>query len=78
MSEYYDFSEVTDGVCSTCGGVISDEDTRLCTDFDHEQDISKGILCSNCKLAIETVGRNPETLRKASLYCEYWDSEMNY
>ena len=76
MSECYeDTLEREDGCCAICSNTIEEEDTRLIVDYDYDINLPKGILCNNCNIAITHLKGDPELIRKAYEYCEYWQEE---
>jgi hypothetical protein len=70
-----DVNETMDAVCTICSGEIEEVDRRIIEDIDRDHDTPRGILCTDCSTAIYHMKFDPEILKKASEYCEYWLEE---
>jgi hypothetical protein len=53
-----------DGRCAICGSALE----QLHVDHDHETGEIRGLLCSNCNVAISQLGDDVETMESAIAY----------
>lgn len=80
VDEYEDLLDAHGHKCAICG--YSDKSKPKffpLVDHDHESGKVRGILCSNCNMAIGKMKDNPELLRKAAKYLEmggFFNGEM--
>lgn len=52
-----------------CEAVPSDERTgMLNVDHDHKRNVVRGLLCSQCNMALGRLGDTPQSLLRAFLY----------
>lgn len=51
--------------CEVCGSTV-----KLCVDHDHETGRVRGILCSNCNVALGLLRDDPDTLRALTKYID--------
>ncbi len=69
-----------EGLCSICGTArnpcrgVKREDEFFCIDHDHETGILRGLLCTPCDLVIGNAKDDPDILRSAIAYLEYWEA----
>lgn len=57
------------GTCALCDAVPSDERTgMLNVDHDHKRNVVRGLLCSQCNMALGRLGDTPSSLLRAFLY----------
>ncbi len=59
-----------EGRCAICGKHQSEFKRALDVDHDHKTKVIRGLLCSNCNIAIGKLKDNPVFLRKAADYLE--------
>ncbi|KKK77559.1 hypothetical protein LCGC14_2852360, partial [marine sediment metagenome] len=59
-----------EGCCAICGKHQSEFKRALDVDHDHKTKVIRGLLCSNCNIAIGKLKDNPVLLRKAADYLE--------
>ena len=72
LAEYDEILEAQGGGCAICGMTPEDNNRRLCVDHNHETGEVRGLLCSQCNLAIGNLCDDPETARQAMLYVRRW------
>lgn len=67
LADYDKISENQNGVCATCGG-INENGRRLAVDHNHKTNRVRGLLCSNCNMALGNIKDNINTLSKMIVY----------
>ena len=67
LEQYDQMYEAQGGVCAACGG-INPDDKRLAVDHNHKTGKVRGLLCSNCNLAIGNLKESPELFIKVLHY----------
>jgi len=65
------------GVCAICSkpesGTRNGVTRWLCVDHNHDTDAVRGLLCTNCNVAVGMMFENRDILRSAISYLEKWD-----
>ena len=57
------------GVCAICGSPeVSDRNSNLCVDHDHETGKIRGLLCNKCNRGLGYFLDNPKILKNALKY----------
>jgi|SRR6266850_3473392 len=64
-----------DGVCAICGGNCR-KNKNLSVDHDHRRQNVRQLLCDDCNNLLGRARENPEILRKAAAYIEFWNSVL--
>src|SRR5262245_2625847 len=59
-----------DGVCAVCKRLQQRKNYRLSIDHDHTTGAVRGLLCSDCNLAIGFLGDSPERAEKLARYLQ--------
>jgi len=70
LDEYDKMFQEQDGCCAICGIHQSELKKALCVDHNHKTEKIRGLLCSNCNLAIGILKHNTGILHNAILYLE--------
>lgn len=60
------------GVCAICGTDDTSPWDWFCIDHDHATGKVRGLLCRACNTSIGQVSDDPERLRKAAAYLEFY------
>lgn len=68
--QYAEILNRQDGKCAGC--LCVGHKANLCVDHCHDTGKVRGLLCSNCNLAIGMFLNSPETLKSAAEYLESW------
>jgi DNA-directed RNA polymerase subunit RPC12/RpoP len=66
LEQYEAMVVAQDGRCAICGSALE----QLHVDHDHETGEIRGLLCSNCNVAISQLGDDVETMESAIAYLE--------
>ena len=74
LPEFNKRVEEQGGVCAISGMAPSGKRTRLSVDHRHKTGFNRGLLHQDINFAIGLFQENPEWLRKAADYIEYWRS----
>jgi hypothetical protein len=61
------------GGCAICGRKPEPEEKNFPVDHNHKSGSRRGILCSNCNLAVGFFRDSPSRCRKAAAYLEEYD-----
>jgi len=59
------------GGCSICGKTPKQNGKRLAVDHNHKTGAIRGLLCTNCNLALGYLKDSPERCRRAAEYLEH-------
>lgn len=62
------FYVLQDGLCAIC--LVPLDGIKICTDHDHENDVVRGLLCSNCNVFIGMAEEDIDRLRRAIAYLQ--------
>lgn len=80
IEQYDAFNKKNGGRCHIClkPERIIDHRTKkqraLAVDHDHETGLIRGLLCANCNRAIGMLNEDPNVLREAADYLEYFNN----
>jgi hypothetical protein len=73
LEQFNKMLESQNGKCAICGySDLSDPNLFPVVDHCHDSGLVRGLLCSNCNLAIGQFKDDPELLRAAADYVEWW------
>ena len=81
-AEYENMKKAQDNRCYLCGGTgfiigSNNHSEKLAVDHDHQSGKIRKLLCHNCNRALGLMQDNPELLRKAALYIEYYTEDYS-
>lgn len=76
LTDYDDLLHFQNNVCAVCGNPCP-TGNRLAVDHDHETGKVRGLLCTNCNMALGFAQDNPELLRELADYLEYHRESPN-
>jgi len=68
LNDYDDLLKKQDGRCAICGMINSETKYDFSVDHDHKTGNIRGLLCTNCNLALGNFKDNPFVLLKAFKY----------
>jgi hypothetical protein len=77
LAEFDAMAARQDGRCAICGTDAPGAWGRLCVDHDHRTGELRGLLCSDCNVAIGRLHDDPQLIRRAAAYLEKWVQERN-
>lgn len=68
LEEFYELQRKQKNVCAICGKPETRGKKRLCVDHNHTTGKVRGLLCSQCNVAIAWMGESPDILIAAIQY----------
>ena len=72
LSEYNEMLGAQDNRCAICGEASGEFIRKLAVDHDHETGQIRGLLCGRCNPGLGYFMHDPELLKQAIGYLEYW------
>ena len=74
LDEYNKMFDSQQGCCAICGTHQSSLSKSLAVDHDHITGKVRGLLCNKCNAALGLLKDDPEVVKKAAGYLEYFAS----
>jgi hypothetical protein len=70
LQDYDRMSKRQRGICAICWKAPVEK--ALCLDHDHANGLLRGLLCHSCNISLGYFRDNPDFLRRAADYIEFW------
>ena len=70
LQDYNRMSARQHGICAICWKAPVEK--ALCVDHDHANDLLRGLICHKCNLGLGYFRDDPDFLRRAADYIEFW------